>query len=650
MSRISGLRRTMVFVVLAPLLGATVFAVYHLYQLSRKEAELTRVADVIEISVDVARFNILMGLEYSSSWAQYMDPNNSATYRKYIDETDQLVARVRGNLQRVDRAAYNKSFFDNIESAFKIYEEVPAVRTYYLARRPGDDRESRTINNRAYTDIAGPLGSSIRSLVNESDELSLRLRIQTLIWAGDLHSYATTETGMYCWGHELGSFKTLDNCATPEFSTSMRRRIEKLLLTNAVPEMRPHFRRIFSDPSYVEANQMVQKFAQEDSFDKHRFDPADLPIWRELTEKKRYALLVELQPLALKELQAFAESYIARVRSERRWMLSLLAGMLVVSAVFAFLMSRSVLLRVSTAVLSLKQGVQSMLKGAAETADAGTKLAEVVSQQAAELEQTAASLEELTSANAQNSINAKVVATRMSETDAHVRRATQSMEHLVQAVQQIANTSGQTKHIASTIDEISFQTNLLALNASIEAARAGEAGAGFAVVAEEVRQMAMRAATESASIARLIEGAHSLTSEGVTLSEAVNEIFKQVESKAHSASGRMTEIQSSTEELVRGIDEINAATHDLDSQTQHNATIATQNAATSAFVQRETEALNSSIALLEQLISADANAGAVSGSDGPRSSEITSGKPAPPTRVSQSKSAHRSVGHHVETR
>jgi methyl-accepting chemotaxis protein len=286
-------------------------------------------------------------------------------------------------------------------------------------------------------------------------------------------------------------------------------------------------------------------------------------------------------------------------------MLSLLGGMLIVSAVAAFVMSRSLLNRISAAVLSLKQGVQSMLKNSAGTADAGTKLAEVVSQQASALEQTAASLEELTSTNRQNAASAKAVAKRMNDTDAQVRRATGSMKHLVEAVQQIAKTSGQTKHIASTIDEISFQTNILALNASIEAARAGEAGAGFAVIAEEVRQMAMRAATESASIARLIEGAHGLTAEGVALSAKVNEVFQQVEVEARTASGRMREIQSSTEELVRGIDEINSSTRHLDAQTQHNATIASQNAATSAFVKEQTEALTSSIELLEQLISTD---------------------------------------------
>ena len=114
--------------------------------------------------------------------------------------------------------------------------------------------------------------------------------------------------------------------------------------------------------------------------------------------------------------------------------------------------------------------------------------------------------------------------------------------------------------------------------------------------------MAMRAAAESASIAKLIEGAHQLTGEGVVLSEKVNAIFQQVETQARTATGCMTGIQSSTEELVRGIEEINAATRNLDAQTQQTAAIAQENATTAEFIDHQTAALGSSIALLETLI------------------------------------------------
>ncbi len=65
-----------------------------------------------------------------------------------------------------------------------------------------------------------------------------------------------------------------------------------------------------------------------------------------------------------------------------------------------------------------------------------------------------------------------------------------SVEKLSNAVRDTQTAGGEMVKIVRTIDEIAFQTNILALNAAVEAARAGEAGAGFAVVAEEVRNLA----------------------------------------------------------------------------------------------------------------------------------------------------------------
>ncbi len=97
--------------------------------------------------------------------------------------------------------------------------------------------------------------------------------------------------------------------------------------------------------------------------------------------------------------------------------------------------------------------------------------------------------------------------------------------------------------IIEVINEIATQTNLLALNAAIEAARAGEQGKGFAVVADEVRKLAERAARATKDITGLIKGIQVETSEAVTVMEEGTREVEEGTKLADQAGSALREIQ-----------------------------------------------------------------------------------------------------------
>jgi len=206
-----------------------------------------------------------------------------------------------------------------------------------------------------------------------------------------------------------------------------------------------------------------------------------------------------------------------------------------------------------------------------KVAQASDSLAQGAAAQSSGLEESSASLEEMASMIKVSSENAQQGLHLTKEAIGIVDNVNQHMVQMIEAINEINQTSEETSRIIKTIDDIAFQTNLLALNAAVEAARAGEAGAGFAVVANEVRNLAMRAAEAAKNTGALIENTVKAVRRGKEITLKTKEAFGQNVVYADKMSKLIEEITEASREQTEGIAQVNIAVSEIDRVTQKTA-------------------------------------------------------------------------------
>jgi len=176
------------------------------------------------------------------------------------------------------------------------------------------------------------------------------------------------------------------------------------------------------------------------------------------------------------------------------------------------------------------------------------------------------------------------------------------MNELTTSMGSMVRASEETQNIIKSIDEIAFQTNLLALNAAVEAARAGEAGSGFAVVANEVRNLAMRAAEAARSTASLIEGNLKEIRRGTELTSKTNIEFGEVSASIDKISVLIKEISVACKNQSEGMEQSKNAIINMSRVTQQNAARAEESASISVELKTEAEKMNKSVEKLIRVI------------------------------------------------
>lgn len=204
----------------------------------------------------------------------------------------------------------------------------------------------------------------------------------------------------------------------------------------------------------------------------------------------------------------------------------------------------------ASSVEQMTRAINGVARGAQEQAQAVGKASQVVHEITSAIQQVAANVQKVSQDSSVASQASEQGRLTVDQTVQGMKNIKDKVAFSAEKVQNMGERSQQIGAIVETIEDIASQTNLLALNAAIEAARAGEHGKGFAVVADEVRKLAERAAQATKEIGALIKDIQETVSEAVTaMQDSTSEVEQEV-ARAGNAGNALQEIRKSIQSVV----------------------------------------------------------------------------------------------------
>ena len=290
-------------------------------------------------------------------------------------------------------------------------------------------------------------------------------------------------------------------------------------------------------------------------------------------------------------------------------------------------------------VHEVRKNADGIAGGSTEIAKGNADLSQRTEQQASALQETAASMEQLSTTVKQNADNARQVNQLALGASQVATKGGGSVQEVVNAMQDISESSRQIGEIVGVIDGIAFQTNILALNAAVEAARAGEQGKGFAVVAGEVRNLAQRSAQAAREIKQLIATSATRVKQGTELADQAGATMAQVLHSIQRVTDLMGEISSASDEQSAGVAQVGKAVSQMDQVTQQNAALVEESAAAAASLRTQAQQLVQAVSIFQL----GGHAAQLSSTAPLPQPPVRARKPAPATAALPARQAARAV-------
>ncbi|HTZ22215.1 MAG TPA: methyl-accepting chemotaxis protein [Opitutaceae bacterium] len=268
----------------------------------------------------------------------------------------------------------------------------------------------------------------------------------------------------------------------------------------------------------------------------------------------------------------------------------------------SLLIARSTQRRLAAVAGSIDSSSDDLDAAAGQLTSASDTISRNASNEAAAIEEISASLRELSSVAQSSRTHATKAHTDAANARASVDAGLKAVKELGTAMDSVTASGQKITQIITRINEISFQTNLLALNAAIEAARAGEAGAGFSVVAEEVRTLARRCADAAGETATLIGDSAQDTKLALERSGHVIRYFENIAANVHNMSESVTQISGNFAVQTENLEQISNTVTQEENVIQSTAAIAEETSSAAVSLQQQVKNLERNVESLEVLL------------------------------------------------